>query len=77
MLLQLFRQEILYKPFITLTRKKLNDDFIERHGYIEAVDDAAIARVVARWRGATPTLAALGPLGSLEEFDRLRARLGG
>ncbi len=47
---------------------------IVRH--IEAVDDAAIARVVARWRGATPTLAALGPLGQLEDFDRLRTRLG-
>ena len=42
---------------------------------IEAVDDAAIRRVVARWRSAPPTLAALGPLSRLEEFDRLRARL--
>ena len=33
-------------------------------------------RIVARWRGATPTLAALGPLGRLEDFERLRARLG-
>ncbi len=43
--------------------------------HIEAVDDAAIRRVVARWRGAPPTLAALGPLSRLEDFDRLRARL--
>jgi hypothetical protein len=43
---------------------------------VDAVDDAAIGRLVARWRGATPTLAALGPLGRLEDFDRLRARLG-
>jgi predicted Zn-dependent peptidase len=42
---------------------------------IEAVDEAAIGRVVTRWRGAPPTLAALGPLGGLEGFDRLRARL--
>jgi predicted Zn-dependent peptidase len=42
---------------------------------IEAVDDAAIGRVVARWRSAPPTLAAVGPLSRLEEFDRLRARL--
>ena len=47
---------------------------IVRH--IEAVDDAAIARIVARWRGAIPTLAALGPLGRLEDFERLRSRLG-
>jgi predicted Zn-dependent peptidase len=42
---------------------------------IEAVDDAAIGRVVASWRTAPPTLAALGPVGQLEEFGRLRARL--
>ena len=42
---------------------------------IEAVDDAAIARVVAGWRTAPPTLAALGPVGQLEGFERLRARL--
>ncbi len=42
---------------------------------IEAVDDAAIGRVVAGWRTAPPTVAALGPVGRLEEFDRLRARL--
>jgi predicted Zn-dependent peptidase len=43
---------------------------------IDAVDDAAIGRVVASWRAAGPTLVALGPLGRLEDFDRLRARLG-
>ena len=42
---------------------------------IEEVDDAAIRRVVARWRSAPPTLAAVGPLSGLEEFDHLRARL--
>ncbi|HTV88211.1 MAG TPA: pitrilysin family protein [Stellaceae bacterium] len=42
---------------------------------IEAVDDAAIDRVVRRWHSAPPTLAALGPVGRLESFDRLRARL--
>jgi predicted Zn-dependent peptidase len=42
---------------------------------IEAVEDAAIARVVARWRGMTPTLAALGPLRRLEDFERLSSRL--
>ncbi|HVC54725.1 MAG TPA: pitrilysin family protein [Stellaceae bacterium] len=42
---------------------------------IEAVDDAAIGRVVAQWRTAPPTLTALGPIGRLEDFDRLRARL--
>src|SRR5262249_19113032 len=42
---------------------------------IEAVGGAAIRRVVARWRSAPPTLAALGPLRGLEDFDRLRERL--
>ncbi|HTT78385.1 MAG TPA: pitrilysin family protein [Stellaceae bacterium] len=42
---------------------------------IEAVDDAAILRVIRRWHSAPPTLAALGPIGRLEGFDRLRARL--
>jgi predicted Zn-dependent peptidase len=42
---------------------------------IEAVEDAAIARAVARWRGMTPTLAALGPLRRLEDFERLSSRL--
>jgi len=46
---------------------------IVRH--IEAVDDAAIGRVVARWKSAPPTLAAIGPLGRLEEFERLEERL--
>ena len=42
---------------------------------IEAVDDAAIGRVVACWRSGPPTLAALGPVGQLEDFERVRARL--
>ena len=42
---------------------------------IEAVDDAAIRRVVSRWRSAPPTVAALGPLSRLENYDKLQARL--
>jgi predicted Zn-dependent peptidase len=42
---------------------------------IESVDDASIRRVVARWRSAPPTLAALGPLSRLDEFERFRERL--
>ncbi len=38
MLLQLFRQEILFKPFFN-RKHKLNDDFLLRHGYVEAVND--------------------------------------
>jgi predicted Zn-dependent peptidase len=43
---------------------------------IEAVDDAAVARVVAGWRAGPPTLVALGPVRRLAEFARLRERLG-
>jgi predicted Zn-dependent peptidase len=43
--------------------------------HIEAVDDAAIGRVVAGWRVGPPTLAALGPTARLEDFGRMRARL--
>ena len=49
-------------------------DPFEIVGRIETVDDAAIRRVVARWRAAPPTLAALGPLSRLEEFDHVRDR---
>jgi len=50
------------------------DDLVRR---VDAVDDAAIARVVAGWRGGSPTLVALGPVGRLEDFARLQARLNG
>src|SRR3984957_12676833 len=49
------------------------DDIVRR---IDAVDDAAIGRVVACWRTAPPTLVGLGPVGKLEDFARLQARLG-
>jgi predicted Zn-dependent peptidase len=42
---------------------------------IDAVDDAAVARVVARLVAARPTFAALGPIGAVEDYDRLARRL--
>ena len=42
---------------------------------IEAVDAAAIRRIVVRWRSGPPTLTALGPLSRLEDFGRVQARL--
>jgi predicted Zn-dependent peptidase len=50
-------------------------DPVEIVRHIEAVDGDAVRRVLARWRSAPPTLAALGPLSSLEAFDRVRDRL--
>ena len=48
------------------------EDIVRR---IDAVGDAAIGRVVASWRAGKPTLVALGPVGRLEDFARLEARL--
>lgn len=42
---------------------------------IEAVDEAAVGRVLARWHTAPPTLTALGPLARVESFGRVRERL--
>jgi predicted Zn-dependent peptidase len=50
-------------------------DPVEIVRHIEAVDGDAVRRVLARWRSAPPTLAALGPLSSLEAFGRVRDRL--
>jgi predicted Zn-dependent peptidase len=50
------------------------DDIVRR---IEAVDDAALGRGVAQWSSGPPTLVALGPVGRLEDFARLEARLNG
>ncbi len=43
MLLQLLQQEILFKKFFHITRR-LNDDFILRSGYVEAVDEEVFRR---------------------------------
>jgi predicted Zn-dependent peptidase len=44
---------------------------------LEAVDAAAIRRFAARlMRRAAPSVAALGPVGALESYDRLAARFG-
>ncbi|MCE2509808.1 MAG: insulinase family protein [Alphaproteobacteria bacterium] len=43
---------------------------------IDAVDGAAIARVAGRLCKGKPTLAALGPTGGLETFERLQSRFG-
>ncbi|HEY1299859.1 MAG TPA: pitrilysin family protein [Stellaceae bacterium] len=42
---------------------------------IEAVDGAAIDRIVAGWNAAPPTMAALGPLARLEAFEQVQTRL--
>jgi|HubBroStandDraft_1064217.scaffolds.fasta_scaffold00020_24 predicted Zn-dependent peptidase len=44
-------------------------------GLIDAVDRDAVARVARRIFAAPPTLAALGPIGRVESFDRITGRL--
>ena len=44
-------------------------------GLIDAVDRDAVARVARRIFAAPPTLAALGPIGKVESFDRIAGRL--
>jgi predicted Zn-dependent peptidase len=48
------------------------DEVVRR---IDAVDDAAVGRVVAGWRNGSPTVVALGPVEQLEDFARIEARL--
>lgn len=42
---------------------------------IEAVDDATIKRVAARIFQGVPTVAALGPISQVEDFEKIQARL--
>ena len=51
-------------------------DMAEMVSRIDAVDAGAVERVARRLRTAQPTLAALGPIGRVESFARLRERLG-
>jgi predicted Zn-dependent peptidase len=51
-------------------------DLAEMVARIDGVDTAAVARVAARLRTAAPTLTALGPVGRLEPYSRIAARLG-
>ena len=45
-------------------------------GKIEAVDAAAVRRFAGRLAASRPTLASLGPVARVENFDRVAARLG-
>ncbi len=52
-------------------------DLADMVARIDAVDAEAVTRVARRLRAAPPTLTALGPIGRLEPYSRLVARLGG
>jgi predicted Zn-dependent peptidase len=42
---------------------------------VEAVDTESVTRVARRLATTPPTVAALGPLGNLESYDRVLERL--
>ena len=44
---------------------------------VDAVDEAAVARVAARLFAGQPTLAAVGPVGKVADFEAIAARLAG
>lgn len=43
---------------------------------VEAVDGEAVRRAARRLFAAPPTFAAIGPLGNVEDYERIRRRLG-
>ncbi len=51
-------------------------DISEIVGKIDAVDAAAARRVAERVLSGTPTLSALGPVATLETYDKVAARFG-
>ena len=68
----LSRCEQLAQQLLVYGRPLPLDEIVDR---IEAVDGASLARVVARMRGAQPSLAVIGPTGGVDPFDSLRSRL--
>ena len=67
------RGERLSRQISTWGRPLTLEEVVER---IDAVDEAAVVRVAQRIFRGTPTLAAMGPIGQLESFDAIKARVG-
>lgn len=66
------RAEQLARQMIVFGRPIPTAETVEK---IDAVDEAAIERIARRIFTSAPTLAALGPIGKVEDFDKVRARL--
>jgi predicted Zn-dependent peptidase len=66
------RAEQLARQMIILGRPLPTDELIER---IEAVDTNAVADVLRRMLASKPTVAALGPVAKLDDYDGIVARL--
>jgi hypothetical protein len=43
--------------------------------HIDAVDEDAVIRVARRFTSGAPTVAALGPIGRIEDYQRLAEQL--
>ncbi|MDX1574593.1 MAG: pitrilysin family protein [Kiloniellales bacterium] len=68
----LSRCEQLAQQLLVYGRPLPLEEIVRR---IEDVDRAGLGRVLARMRGAQPSLAVIGPTAGLESFDSLRDRL--
>ncbi|ACJ00992.1 M16 family metallopeptidase [Rhodospirillum centenum] len=66
------RAEQLAHALLVFDRPVPPEEIIAR---VDAVDADALRRVAARIFGSRPVLAALGPIGRLEPYERLAARL--
>ncbi len=66
------RAEILAHQLLVHGRCIPTEETLAR---LEAVDGAAVARVAARLHSGRPTVAAMGPIGGVEPFERIAGRL--
>ena len=66
------RAEQLARQLMIFGRPLTTEESVAK---IEAVDEAAIQNVAKRIFSTEPTLAALGPIGNVEDFDKVKSRL--
>ena len=66
------RAEQLARQLMIFGREIPTEETVAR---IEAIDAEAINRVAKRIFSSQPSLAALGPIGDVEDYDRLKSRL--
>lgn len=66
------RCEQMGQQYLVFGRHLPTEEVVAR---IDEVDVSAVRRAAHRLRGNRPTVAALGPLGGLEDYDRIAARL--
>lgn len=67
------RCEQLARQLMVFGRPLTTEEIIEK---IEAIDETAVTKCANRLFASTPTLAAMGPVGKVEEYGRVAERLG-